>query len=362
MRLGIIGGGQLARMLALAAYPLGINCICIDKQKDACGGQVMPLQVIDFNDKEALKAFASSVDVLTYETENLSLSAVEILAEYGNLLPHVNAIGDAQDRYTEKSLLKDLQIPTAQFFPINAVAELPVALNELGYPAVLKTRHGGYDGRGQFIIKNLQDVDIAWQQINHNSLILEQFINYEFEVSLIAVRSQQGEIRYYPLTRNKHHNGILIQSDAPFENPILKNQAQHYMEALLTKLNYVGILTIEFFVCNNQLIANEIAPRVHNSGHWTIEGAETSQFENHVRAIMGLPLGSTESTGFSRLFNCIGKEPAISDILQIDNAHYHHYGKSPREGRKVAHINVHDMDEVHLEQSAELVQRVLSVV
>jgi len=360
MRLGILGGGQLARMLALAAYPLGIESVCIDTQKTACGGQVMPLTVIDFNDRKALKAFASSVDVLTYETENLPLALVDMMAEEGHLLPHANAIAKAQDRYVEKSLLSEQGIPTARFFPIQALAELPVALNELGYPAVLKTRHGGYDGRGQFIIKNAQDVDVAWAQINHNSLILEQFIHYDDEVSLIAVRSLAGEIRYYPLTRNTHRNGILIQSQAPYIQPALEKQARDYMEKLLIALNYVGVLTIEFFVCNNELIANEIAPRVHNSGHWTIEGAQTSQFENHVRAVMGLPLGSTKAIGFSRLLNCIGHEPRVADILAIEGAHYHHYGKSPRAARKLAHITVQGDDEQEVETRANAVAALLT--
>ena len=230
---------------------------------------------------------------------------------------------------------------------------------ELGYPAVLKTRQGGYDGKGQCIIKSSEDVEAAWQQLDHVPLILEQFINYEKEVSLVSVRDKSGNIRHYPLTHNVHQQGVLAFSQAPFDNLGLQLQAQTYMERLLVALSYVGVLTIEFFVKDHHLIANEIAPRVHNSGHWTIEGTEVSQFENHVRAVMGLPLGGTQALGFSALFNCIGKEPLLADILQVPGAHSHHYGKPARTGRKLGHVTLHSLDQQSLQLGIEQVRKIM---
>lgn len=342
MRIGILGAGQLARMLSLAAYPLGFQTLCIDPTQEACASQVTDVITADFTDENALKKFLDQVDCVTYETENIPLASAEFISKHRPLFPSPEVLKISQDRLYEKTLFQELEIPVAEFHKIDNLEDLEDAIQKIGFPAVLKTRRFGYDGKGQFVLKSSSDIEKAWALFSnhHPELILEKWIPFQQEVSLIAVRNTASEICFYPLTRNEHREGILRFSEAPYHHADLEKQAQNYMRALLEHFNYVGVLTIEFFDADGELLANEMAPRVHNSGHWTIEGAQTSQFENHVRAICNLPLGSSEMQGPSAMFNCIGNEPSAQDILSIPGAHFHSYGKAPKPQRKLGHVTL----------------------
>lgn len=338
MKIGIIGGGQLARMLSLSAYTLGFTTLCYDPEPSACAGQVAPIITAAYDDTAALDKFAAAVDCITYEFENISARTIEYLAPLRALNPCLDALRISQDRWLEKNLFTALNIPTVAFFNIESLDDLTHALDKTGYPAVLKTRRLGYDGKGQFALHNLKEAENALRELDGTPVILEEFIKFDNEVSLIAVRNLAGDIRYYPLTLNHHEGGILRTSHAPFTDDSLLQHAMLYMQRIAEKLNYVGVLTLEFFNCNGKLLVNEMAPRVHNSGHWTIEGAVTSQFENHIRAVCNLPLGATDAVGHSVMTNCIGEMPDITQVLSQDGAHYHAYGKERRPGRKVGHI------------------------
>lgn len=351
MKLGILGGGQLARMLALAAYPLGIQTLCLDPSPEACAHQVAPVITAAWNDEAALQKLLTAADVITYETENIPLACANFVAKTHALLPSADILQIAQDRWHEKTFFQSLQIPTPRFAKINSEAELHAAAQQLGLPAVLKTTRMGYDGKGQQVLKNPADIGPAWTHLKNSTLILEAFIDFECEASLISVRNRQGEIRFYPLVHNYHTQGILRWSEAPFNRDQLQTQAEQYARRILDTLNYVGVLTIEFFYDGRQLIANEMAPRVHNSGHWTIEGAHTSQFENHLRAIFDLPLGSTTATGFAFMLNGIGHLPSISSCLTIPGVHFHTYGKTPRPNRKLGHVTLVDADEARFNRN-----------
>jgi 5-(carboxyamino)imidazole ribonucleotide synthase len=336
MMIGVLGAGQLGRMLALLGYPLGFKFSFFDTVADAPAGQIAELMVGDYADEAALKAFAKNVDVITYEFENVPVKAVEFLQTLCPVYPSVKALEVAQDRLHEKTFLQNLGIPTPRFIDVQSQDDLYTE-----FPSVLKTRRMGYDGKGQAVLKSRLDADKAWSEMKGQRLILEGFVPFEREVSVIAVRSQKGDIKIYPLTENVHREGILRTSIAPAViSEGLQTQAETYMQKVLQALDYVGVLAIEFFVLNHQLIANEMAPRVHNSGHWTIEGAETSQFENHMRAVAGLPLGEVSSRGFSSMLNLIGVKPEFEKILEIPNTHLHWYGKSVKPNRKVGHVTV----------------------
>ncbi len=344
---GIIGAGQLARMLSLAAYPLGIKTHCLSFTDENPAAHVTKVTQCNENDLDAIARFTEAVDVVTIETENIPLAFAKKIAEKKHLYPFVDVLAIAQDRLQEKQLFRSLNIQTADFYAIDSLEALTHATQQLGFPCVLKTRFYGYDGKGQTIINCEKDIQQAWQQLGNHQLILESFIPFEQEVSLIAARNVKGQIAFYPLTRNEHQNGILRISQAPYKHP-LADLAHAHVTQLLSQLNYVGVFTVEFFVHNSQLIANECAPRVHNSGHWTIEGADTSQFEQHIRAVCDLPLGSTKARGFSLMHNCIGSMPLIEKILNIPGAHYHTYEKTPRVGRKVGHITLCGENKVDL--------------
>jgi 5-(carboxyamino)imidazole ribonucleotide synthase len=240
----------------------------------------------------------------------------------------------------EKTLFRQLKIPTPEFMAVDSIDDLRAAVENIGLPGVLKTRRLGYDGRGQFYLKKPADIEAAWQTLGTVPLIYEGFVDFTREVSIIGVRSTRGETLFYPLSANTHSQGILRYSIAPYRSASLQKQAETYMRRLLKHLDYAGVLTIEFFVRGGKLIANEMAPRVHNSGHWTIEGAQTSQFENHVRAILGLPLGSTRPNGHSAMMNFIGSIPELGNILRVSGVHFHSYGKEPRPNRKLGHCTI----------------------
>jgi 5-(carboxyamino)imidazole ribonucleotide synthase len=340
MKIGIIGAGQLGRMLALAGYPLGLRFVFLDQSADAPGAQVGRIISGAFDDSEKLAELAKEVDVVTFDVENVPVAAVEPIAAHKPFLPPVKALGASQDRLHEKTLFRQLKIPTPPFMAVDSIEDLRAAVAQIGMPGVLKTRRLGYDGRGQFYLRKPADVETAWQTLGTVPLIYEGFVNFTREVSIIGVRSTRGETLFYPLSANTHSEGILRYSVAPYRSASLQKQAETYMRKLLKHLDYAGVLTIEFFVVGSKLIANEMAPRVHNSGHWTIEGAQTSQFENHVRAILGLPLGSTRPNGHSAMMNFIGSIPELGNILRVSGVHFHSYGKEPRPNRKLGHCTV----------------------
>lgn len=340
MKVGIVGGGQLARMLVLAGYPLGLRFQILDPAADACAGQVAPLLQGDYDDAAQLEALADWADVVTFDFENVPAVAARALEQRVVVYPPAQALEVVQDRLTEKTLFWEMGIPTPSFATVDSQEELRDAVARIGLPAVLKTRRLGYDGKGQQVLRVPEDIESAWRALGGVSMILESFIAFEHEVSVLAVRSKSGETAFYPLVENHHHDGILRLSRAPYLDLELEREGWDYARRLLERLNYVGLLAVEFFVKESRLIANEIAPRVHNSGHWTIEGAETSQFENHLRAILGLPLGSAVAIGHSAMLNCISDLPERAAVLATPGAHYHVYGKASRSGRKVGHCTL----------------------
>lgn len=340
MKIGIIGAGQLGRMLALAGYPLGLRFVFLDQSEDAPGAQVGRIVCGAFDDPASLEELARAVDIVTFDVENVPVAAIREIARRKPFLPPPDALGASQDRLDEKTLFRSLRIPTAPFAAVDSLEDLARAADAIGLPGVLKTRRLGYDGRGQFLLRTRADIERAWEALGHVPLLYEGFVEFTREVSIIGVRSTRGEIICYPLSLNTHESGILRYSIAPYRNTSLQRQAEAHLKRLMKHFDYAGVLTIEFFVKRGQLIANEMAPRVHNSGHWTIEGAATSQFENHVRAILGLPLGSTRPVGHSAMVNFIGSIPPAERILNIPGVHYHSYGKAARPQRKLGHCTV----------------------
>ena len=342
---GILGGGQLARMMALAGAPLGLRFLVMDSAADACAAQFVPLLGADYRDEEALAEFARRVDVVTFDFENVPAESAQWLAERVPVFPNPRALAVAQDRLAEKTLFRELGIGVPAFAAIDTRDDLDRAARSVGLPAILKTRRLGYDGKGQFRIRSEQDLDAAWAalgaQAERVGLILEAFVPFEREVSVVAARGRDGEFRAYPLTENWHESGILAASLAPASvDDALREAALVAARRVAEALDYVGVFALELFVRDGQLLANEMAPRVHNSGHWTIEGAEVSQFENHLRAVLGLPLGSTAARGVSCMLNWIGALPERDVVLDEAGGHWHDYGKSPRDGRKVGHATL----------------------
>lgn len=340
MRVGILGAGQLGRMMALAGYPLGLRFTFLDRSADTPGGQLGEIITGEFDDPVLLARLAGECDILTFDWENVPVEPLQALALGTQLMPPLPALRTGQDRLAEKHLFQQLGIPTTNFADVQSREELAAGTRALGFPCLLKTRRMGYDGKGQFLLRSQADIDPAWQALGASALLLEQFVPFEFELSQVAVRSTRGEVAFYPLARNVHEDGILHYSVAPLDHPGLADQAREYLRRMLDHFAYAGVLTVEFFVKDGQLIANEMAPRVHNSGHWTIEGAHTSQFENHLRAILGLPLGSTAPTGHSAMVNLLGQMPPLDRLLAMADLHVHDYGKSPRPLRKIGHCTL----------------------
>lgn len=342
---GILGGGQLARMMALAGAPLGLRFLVLDTVADACAGQFAPMVVGDYTDQSALAQFASQVDVATFDFENVPAQSAQWLTERVPVFPGPRALATAQDRLAEKTLFRELGIPVPSFAAIGTQAQLHAAVVEIGMPCILKTRRLGYDGKGQFRIKTPADVDAAWATLGAQAdtvgLILEGFVHFQRELSVVAVRGRDGEFRAWPLTENWHVDGVLSASLAPAQvEDALRDTALGYAQALAEALDYVGVFALELFCRDGELLANEMAPRVHNSGHWTIEGSETSQFQNHLRAVLGLPLGSTRMIGTACMLNWLGQMPDAGAVLAEAGGHWHDYGKQPRAGRKVGHATL----------------------
>jgi 5-(carboxyamino)imidazole ribonucleotide synthase len=339
-RVGIVGAGQLGRMLALAGYPLGIRCVFLDKSAASPAAQVAPTLVGELEDADQLAALAACSDVVTFDWENISGKALAPLEKLTRVRPPRAALEVSQDRVAEKALFSKLRIPVAAHAAVDSKEQLAATVRKIGLPGILKTRRLGYDGKGQFVLRDPRDIDAAWSAIGSTGMIYEKFQDFSREVSLVGVRSSSGQIVFYPLSANCHGGGILHYSIAPFVNSALERAARNYLKRVMKALAYIGVLTIEFFVVKGRLIANEMAPRVHNSGHWTIEGCVTSQFENHLRAICDLPLGSTRPLGHAAMINFLGKMPDRTRLLGLDGLAFHDYGKEPRPGRKLGHCTI----------------------
>lgn len=339
MKVGILGGGQLARMIALAGYPLGVRFVFLDPSISACATTLGAHLHGDYEDENLLAELAKRADVVTYEFENVPAKVANFLESHTQVYPSPKALAVAQDRLIEKNFLNELGIPTAPYRDITTFDSLQNAMETIDYPAVLKTRTQGYDGKGQSILKSAADLKTAWQKLEGLPAVVEGFVKFSREISIVAVRSVSGELAFYPLSENVHKGGILRVSQS-LQNDPMQEKAQDYVARLMNALKYVGVLALELFEVNGELIANEFAPRVHNSGHWTIEGAETSQFENHLRAILDFPLGSTAAVDYVAMVNFIGGKPDSEEVLKIPNTHLHLYGKAARKGRKIAHATI----------------------
>ena len=338
MRIGIIGAGQLGQMLGFAARAHGHTCYFLGPSDKPPAAKVGPVVQASFDDRVALAVLAEKCDVITYEFENVPVDALADIADLVPIYPPLAALRQAQDRLTEKQLFETLDIPLPEYRTIDSAANLEDAAAAIGLPLVIKTRRLGYDGKGQFVLRKREDIGAAWQELGANALLAEQWVNFDYEVSAIGVRSGIGDIATYCLTQNEHRGGILRVSRAPVEDAALTEQADKHMRELLEHLDYVGVLALELFVVGDRLLANEFAPRVHNSGHWTIEGAETSQFSNHVLAIVGEHPGPTGNRGHAGMINLIGEIPDAA--RQFAEGSLHDYGKTPRPGRKLGHITV----------------------
>ncbi|RCV88061.1 5-(carboxyamino)imidazole ribonucleotide synthase [Billgrantia montanilacus] len=340
MNIGVLGAGQLGRMLALAGYPLANRFTFLDTTGHPSAGIG---DVMVYTDQHHLADFLAKVDLVTYEFEHLPVALVQAIEEVRPVYPSSEAIRVCQNRAEEKALFDRLGIPTPAYRLVESAEELEAAARELGAPVVAKSVTEGYDGKGQAVLRDPADAADAWRAIGHPRLIVEAFVDFVREVSIIAVRGRDGEVVFYPMAENQHVDGILRYSLAPMPDldDSVQQTADDYIRALLDELDYVGVLTLELFQgADGSLLANEMAPRVHNSGHWTMDGAVTSQFENHLRAIQGLPLGDTAARMPTCMVNVIGQEGDPAAILAIADAHLHRYDKSERTGRKLGHVNL----------------------
>jgi 5-(carboxyamino)imidazole ribonucleotide synthase len=360
MKVGILGGGQLGQMLAEAARDLSIETLVLDPKPEAVAAQVTRLIEADWTDPDALDELAAC-DVVTYEFENVPTASVERLSSKVPVHPAPDALAFSGDRIVEKNLFRELGIETAPFAQVDSRLDLDRAVEEIGLPAVLKTRRFGYDGKGQAVLRAATDVDAAWSTLGGQPLILEGFVPFDREVSVLAARGRDGEMRYWQATENIHIDGILHISRAPARDVSEKllASADAGLQALMARLEYVGVLVVEFFQIGERLVANEMACRVHNSGHWTIEGAPTSQFENHMRAVAGLPLGPAETEGHSAMINLVSEIPALESLEGESGIYLHIYGKSPAPGRKLGHVTIVAETTARLE---ERIQQVIEVV
>ena len=338
MRIGIIGAGQLGQMLGHAARDLGHECFFLDPSPSPPASTIGPVLQAAFDDRVALTVLAQKCDVVTYEFENIPVDALNDIADFVPVYPPPEALQHAQDRLAEKRLFASLDIPIPQYRAIDSRSDLSAAAESIGLPLVVKTRRLGYDGKGQFLLQDAAQIDNAWRELGASALIAEQWVAFDFEVSAIGVRNADGDIATYCLTQNEHTGGILRVSRAPVDDAVLTEQAQQYLQKLLTHLNYVGVLALELFAADGKLLANEFAPRVHNSGHWTIEGAATSQFTNHLLAITNQHPGPTGNLGHAGMVNLISEIPDFARKLPYGCLH--DYGKTARPGRKLGHITL----------------------
>jgi len=341
--IGILGGGQLGRMLALAAARLGFKCHVFAPSPDSPAFDVVHrVTCADYTDTEALDRFAADVDLVTYEFENVPAETAAFLAARVAVLPDPAILATTQDRLAEKNFIAGLGIATAAFAEISSPADLKAAVARIGRPAVLKTRRFGYDGKGQITIPNRSDPDAAWREVGAQPCILEAFIAFEREVSVVAARGHAGTVECFDVTENEHRNHILKTSRVPATlSQQDAAQARRIAEIIAQKFGYIGVLAVEMFVLREgELLINEIAPRVHNSGHWTLDGASVSQFEQHIRAVAGWPLAKPIRRGRVEMTNLIGRE--VEDYrryLNLPGVAVHLYGKTAiRPGRKMGHV------------------------
>ncbi len=337
--IGVLGAGQLARMLAMSGLPLGHSFVFLDPAPAPCAVPLGRHLRGEYDDTSMLARIAQCVDIVTCEFESVPASSMATLADLVPMFPSVETFAIASDRLREKRLFHELAMPVAPFAAVDTADSLAGAVARIGLPAVLKTRTLGYDGRGQLVLRSLDQLAGAWERLGGVPLLLESLIEFRRELSVLAVRSRTGETAFWPLVENVHRDGILRVSRCRPSDP-LETLAQEHARRLLDRLDYVGVMALEFFDAGDVLFANEMAPRVHNSGHWTIEGSMTSQFENHLRAILGLPVGSTTARGHTAMVNLIGSTPDPARLLALPQAHVHLYGKAPRPGRKLGHVTV----------------------
>lgn len=342
LTLGILGGGQLGQMLALAGFPLGVRCRVYEPASTPPCTGIAEVEQGRFDDPEQLAQFVAGVSAVTYEFENIPTASLQAITARVPLFPPLRALHVSQDRLVEKQFFNGLGIPTSPYASVETLQDLEQASRQLGFPCILKTRRLGYDGKGQVLLRDAQELATAYQALGGRDLILEGYVKFDRELSVIAVRGRSGEQRFYDLTENHHAHGILRTSlaPAPAQTPQLLQAAHDIARKTLESLDYVGVLAIELFQVGDRLLVNEMAPRVHNSGHWTMEGAVTSQFENHIRAVLGLPLGATNARGFAVMKNLIGTAPDTARLLAVPGAALHLYGKAPQPGRKLGHVTV----------------------
>jgi len=362
-QIGCLGGGQLGRMLALAGAPLGLQFTFLEPAEGASAGQVGRQLVGSYDDPSLLAQLAANSDLVTFEFESVPETSAELLTRTCPVFPPPRALAVAQDRLLEKQLFHRLEIPSATYAEVSSETDLVAAISQAGVPARLKSRHLGYDGHGQALVLEPGELEPAWAELGRVPAILEQVVPFEREVSALSVRAQGGEVANYPLVENHHEAGILrlTLAPAPGLSAELESQAAVISAALLEQLEYVGLLAVELFQVEGRLLANEIAPRVHNSGHWTMDGAHCSQFENHLRAGLGWPLGGTSSSGYTAMLNILGEEPEPAEVLSLPDAHLHLYGKDPRPGRKLGHVNISGTDPRQVTAQLEALARALSV-
>ena len=338
-------------MLGLAGLPLGVTTRFLDPSSDATARAVGELVVGGLDDVDAVARVADGTAVVTYEWEGVPAASARAVTGRP-VRPGPRALEVAQDRLTEKETFARLGITAEVHAPVDAIGDLEAALEVTGLPALLKTRRGGYDGKGQVLVHRHDEARAAWARLGNTPLIAERVVDFERELSIIAVRGVDGATACYPLVENHHERGILRSSRAPARSATaeLQRDGEAIATKLLDDLEYVGVLAVELFERDGQLLANEIAPRVHNSGHWTIEGADTSQFEQHLRAILGWPLGSVSSIGCAAMLNCVGCLPDRAAVLAVPGAHLHDYAKAARPGRKIGHITVVAADDAELDE------------
>jgi 5-(carboxyamino)imidazole ribonucleotide synthase len=343
-RIGVLGGGQLGQMLGLAGINLGAEFTFLDPAAAPSARHVGTHLRFGFADTAGAEALAATSAVVTYEFEHLDLPTVQRIAARTEVHPSPRALEIVQDRIQQKTFLAGLGIPVAPFAAVTDTASLEAAIATIGAPCLLKTARDGYDGKGQRLVRDPALVATAWAELKQVRCVLEGFVRFSREVSLVATRDRDGRTVFHPLVENVHRDGILhvTRAPAPDLDPALQAQAEAIATRLLAELAYVGTFTIEFFVVGTSLIVNELAPRVHNSGHWTIEGAVTSQFENHVRALMGAPLGDPSARGYAAMINIVGTWPDRAALLALPGIHLHDYGKDERPGRKLGHLTLVD--------------------
>lgn len=360
MKIGIIGGGQLGRMLALEGIKLGIQFTVLDPGESPCASAVAKHVRAAFDDVDALSALLRDNDAVTFEFENVPAAVLQAV-EQSHLQPPVAALLTAQDREREKECFESIGLPVAPWRAADNQEDVDLAVADLGFPLIAKTRTLGYDGKGQQRLTSTDDARDLFAAMGGVPLLIERLVSFDREVSIVGTRNRAGDLVIYPMTENIHRNGILHRSQRIALPRALRQQAVHHLRNLTSALNYVGTLALECFVCDNVLLGNEFAPRVHNTGHWTLDGTHCSQFENHVRAVAGLPLATALSEHPAGMLNLIGKMPDTQVVTGRSDTFLHVYDKAPRPGRKLGHINVIGQDQRTVNERLDALERLLGL-